>query len=169
MAGMLNKQARLVRLYIRCKYRLLPSFLTLKASEYRQGLSMSEIYAVPDVSVTVLLAEDSDAIRSAIKRILKDQPGIALVGEAVNFSQTLQMCADLQPKVVLLDLHMPGEEDFSPDFIKSKLLVCAKHLLAISIWNDEQAKTLAASYGAANLLDKVSLGSQLVPTILRLV
>ena len=129
---------------------------------------MSEIYAVPDVSVTVLLAEDSDAIRSAIKRILKDQPGIALVGEAVNFSQTLQMTAELKPQVVLLDLHMPGEQEFSPAFVKSQLLLSAKHVLVISIWNDNEARALATSYGAATLLDKINLGSQLVPAILRL-
>jgi DNA-binding NarL/FixJ family response regulator len=118
--------------------------------------------------ITVLLAEDADAIRSAIKRILQAEPGVALVGEAVNFSQTLQMTAELKPQVVLLDLHMPGEQEFSPAFVKSQLLLSAKHVLVISIWNDNEARALATSYGAATLLDKINLGSQLVPAILRL-
>ncbi len=117
---------------------------------------------------TVLLADDSDAVRSAVKRILKAESEIELVGEAVNFSQTLRMCADLKPTVVVLDLHMPGDEDFNPDLIKTKLLDCAKHVLVISIWNDEQSKALAHGYGAEVVLDKVNLGSQLVPAILGL-
>jgi DNA-binding NarL/FixJ family response regulator len=37
------------------------------------------------------------------------EPGITLVGEAANFPETLVMCAELKPNIVLLDLHMPGD------------------------------------------------------------
>ena len=63
---------------------------------------------------------------------------------------------------------MPDEGQFSPDFVKAQLLSSAKHILAISIWNDEQAEALAESYGASRLLDKAQLGSELIPTILEL-
>jgi hypothetical protein len=41
--------------------------------------------------------------------------------------------------------------------------------LAISFANDQEAKSLAASYGAAGLLDKMSLFTELLPAILQLV
>jgi DNA-binding NarL/FixJ family response regulator len=66
------------------------------------------------MSIGVLLAEDADAMRLAIRRLLQTQPAIELLGEAVNFPQTLQMAAHLKPNVVLMDLHMPGERQFSP-------------------------------------------------------
>ena len=55
-----------------------------------------------------MLADDADFVRSAVRRLLEEEPKIQLLGEAVNFPQTLQMAADLKPNVVLLDLHMPG-------------------------------------------------------------
>jgi hypothetical protein len=47
-------------------------------------------------------------------------------------------------------------------------LGCVPYTIAISFANDEEAKSLAASYGAVALLDKMSLYSQLLPAILRL-
>jgi hypothetical protein len=40
--------------------------------------------------------------------------------------------------------------------------------LAISISNDEEAKILAESFGAATLLDKMDLYNELIPAIMRL-
>jgi len=41
-------------------------------------------------------------------------------------------------------------------------------ILAISAWNDESAKELAEKLGASVLLDKMSLGSTLIPTFMQL-
>ena len=51
--------------------------------------------------------------------------------------------------------------------VKSQLN-CIKNTLAISFANDEEARSLAASYGAAALLDKMSLYTELLPAIMRL-
>jgi DNA-binding NarL/FixJ family response regulator len=120
------------------------------------------------MSIGVLLAEDAVVMRLAIRRLLQMEPNIDLLGEAVNFQQTIQMAAHLKPKVVLLDLHMPGERQFSPAFIKSELLLSARHVLMMSLWTDADAKALAESYGAIALLDKSKLAFELVPAILRL-
>ncbi len=123
----------------------------------------------PDRSaIGVLLAEDSDFVRSAVKRLLEAEPNIKLVGEAVNFSQTLQMATDLKPNVVLLDLHMPDEREFSPAHVRSQLSEAGAQVLAMSIWNDDEAQALAASYGAVAFLDKATIASILVPAILQL-
>jgi len=41
-------------------------------------------------------------------------------------------------------------------------------VLAISVWDDEETKTLADNYGAVKLLDKINLGTQLIPSILEI-
>ena len=43
--------------------------------------------------MTVLLADDAVSVRTAIKHLLKMEPGITLVGEAANFHETVAMCA----------------------------------------------------------------------------
>lgn len=119
--------------------------------------------------ITVVLADDANELRAAVKRILEIEPRIVLIGEAVSLPQTLEMCTKLKPSVVLLDLHMPGEHLCDTDTVKSELRRSAEHILAISIWTDENAQARAADYGAKLLLDKAKLGTQLIPEILRLV
>jgi len=102
--------------------------------------------------ITLLLADDANSIRSAIRHILETEPAIELIGEALNFPQALEMCAELKPTVLLLDLHMPGEQ-FEAKHVKTKLLDCAKHILAMSVWNDGNSQTLASDYGCTKFLD----------------
>jgi DNA-binding NarL/FixJ family response regulator len=116
--------------------------------------------------IGVLLADDADIIRNVVTQMLGTQPEIHILGEAKTFAETLKMTATLRPAVVLMDIHMPGERDFDADFIKVHLLNSAKHVLAMSLWNDEASKAVAQSYGASTLLDKNTLASDLVPTIL---
>jgi DNA-binding NarL/FixJ family response regulator len=115
--------------------------------------------------ITLLLADDANSIRSAVRHILEAEPEIQVVGEAINFPQALEMCAELKPTVLLLDLHMPGEQ-FDAQHVKTKLLDCAKHILAMSVWNDGNSRTLADLYGCATFLDKAQLGTELVPAIM---
>ena len=117
---------------------------------------------------SVLLADDSDLMLRMIGRLLEEEAGIELLGQAKSFAQTLQMTAELKPQVVVMDLHMPDETKFEPDFIRSQLLCSAKHIVIISVWNDEKSQALGNSYGAASYLDKNTLFSTLIPTILKL-
>lgn len=117
--------------------------------------------------IKLLLADDSDIMREAIKKLLADEPRIQIVGEAPTFAAAMQMVADFKPDVLLLDLHLPLKRDLQPPLVKSQLR-CVDYTLAISFANDEEAKSLAASYGAVALLDKMSLYTQLLPAIGRL-
>jgi DNA-binding NarL/FixJ family response regulator len=103
----------------------------------------------------------------AVRRLLADERQIEIVGEASTFGSAMQMIADLKPDVLVLDLHMPQKRGLHVPLVKAQLS-CVQYTLAISFANDEEAKSLAASYGAVALLDKMSLYSQLVPAIRRL-
>src|ERR1700720_101137 len=117
------------------------------------------------MSIRVLVADDSHLMRSAIRRILEDEPRIVVVGEAETFAKTVQMIGDLKPEVLLLDLHMAEKRDFQPELVKSQLgCVCT---LAVSFSNDDEARQLAESYGAVALLDKMTLFNEIVPAIMR--
>jgi DNA-binding NarL/FixJ family response regulator len=117
--------------------------------------------------VKLLLADDSEIMREAIKKLLAEETRVRIVGEASSFAAAMQMVADSKPDVLLLDLHLPQKRELQPPLVKSQLS-CVNYTLAISFSNDEEAKSLAASYGAVALLDKMSLYSQLLPAIERL-
>jgi len=111
----------------------------------------------------VLIADDSEIMRTAIRKLLQEQSNIHVVGEASTFAETMQMIGDLKPDVLLLDLHMPEKRDFTPELVKAQLgTVCT---VAVSFSNDSDSKALAESYGAATLLDKMSLYNDLLPAI----
>lgn len=116
----------------------------------------------------MLLADNTDLFRSALKRLLENYSDIELVGEASSLSQTIDLAAELKPDAVLMDLPMPCKEELEPASVKTRLLIYAEHVLTISIWNDEESQALSDSYGAVRLLDKATLGEELVPTIRRL-
>jgi two-component system nitrate/nitrite response regulator NarL len=120
-----------------------------------------------DVSIPILIADDSKIVRRGIRQLLLLQTDIAIVGEAVNFAQTIRMAIDFEPQVIVMDLHMPDEDNVTPQDLKSRLNH-GSQILAISIWNDESSKELAGRFGAAVLLDKMSLASTLIPTIMQL-
>jgi two-component system response regulator DevR len=120
------------------------------------------------MAIKVLLADDSELVRRAIRRLLSGQPQIALIGEATDFAQTLEMIHELQPHLVVLDLHMADDRKISPPEFKTRINSGSTRVLAISVWDDDESQALAESFGAAKLLDKVNLGTHLIPAILQL-
>jgi DNA-binding NarL/FixJ family response regulator len=120
-----------------------------------------------EMSIKILVADDSEIVRRGIRQLLSAHTEIAIVGEAANFAQTIRMASDLEPRVIVLDLHMPDESDITSQEVKSRLSHDF-HVLGISVWNDEETKELAENLGAAVLLDKMDLANTLVPTIMQL-
>ncbi|HXN64112.1 MAG TPA: response regulator transcription factor [Candidatus Acidoferrales bacterium] len=115
------------------------------------------------MGIRVLLADDTQMMRQAIRRLLADHAEVEVVGEAENLVQTLQMMDALRPQVTVMDLHLPN---FGYLDVKSHLN--GTQLLAISLSNDEEARLLAESLGAAKLLDKMELYNELIPAIMQL-
>jgi DNA-binding NarL/FixJ family response regulator len=116
--------------------------------------------------IKVLLADDTDLMRHAIRKLITEEPRIELVGEASNFGQAMQLIADFKPEVLLLDLHLAEKREFTPALVKSQL-ASVQNVLAVSFSNDAEAKALAESYGAKLLLDKMELFNHLIPAILK--
>jgi DNA-binding NarL/FixJ family response regulator len=116
----------------------------------------------------VLLADDSEIMRAAIARLLKEESIVELVGEATSFAQAMKMTATLKPNVLLLDLYMRDNDECPPSIVGSCISQHDVCVLAISLASDEKARALAESFGAKALLDKGDLFSTLLPAIKRL-
>jgi DNA-binding NarL/FixJ family response regulator len=57
--------------------------------------------------ISVLLVDDQQSARKGMKAILAFYPEIRVVGEAVNGEEAMQLVAEHQPAVVVMDLQMP--------------------------------------------------------------
>ena len=66
--------------------------------------------ADPGVVMTdlrVVIADDHPVFRSGLQALLGVEPGIEVVGEAETGVEAVALARDLQPDIVLMDLHMP--------------------------------------------------------------
>ncbi len=116
--------------------------------------------------IRILLADDSEIVRRVIRQQLEQQPGFEIVGEAVDFAQTVRMANDLNPEIIVMDLYMPEMTSLgSPPHLD----VGKARIIGMSIFNDNEATELATSLGAAVLLDKANLYDELFPTIMQMV
>jgi DNA-binding NarL/FixJ family response regulator len=57
--------------------------------------------------IRVLLAEDHPVVRAGLEGLLGAAEGIELVGAATNGEEAVELAAELEPDVVLIDLSMP--------------------------------------------------------------
>ncbi len=57
--------------------------------------------------IRVLIADDHRLVRAGLSELLRDQPGIEVVGEAEDGEAVLDMTPRLQPNVILMDVQMP--------------------------------------------------------------
>ena len=132
---------------------------------------MSDELSVPNPSqqVSVLVVDDADVIRRTLRDFLEGEPAIKLLGEASNFAEAISMTGALKPDVILLDLHMPDDHSFNPEFVKASL--SGARVLAMSLSGDyaskEDIRLLAENFGAARTLDKAKLCDELIPAILQ--
>jgi DNA-binding NarL/FixJ family response regulator len=118
--------------------------------------------------IKVLVADDTPVMRKAIRTLLGGEPEIQLVGEAENFAESLSLTREFNPHVVILDLHMPDSANLTPMNVSEGLRAYQAVVLAISVWHDEDTRSLARSYGASTLLDKMGLDQELIPAVMKL-
>lgn len=58
--------------------------------------------------INIVLVDDHDLVRTAIKRILRDVEGLKVVGEATTGEAAVLLARQLNPDVMIMDIHMPG-------------------------------------------------------------
>jgi two-component system NarL family response regulator len=61
-----------------------------------------------EIATRVVVADDHPVYREGLALLLNQQPGITVVGVAADGAAALQLCEDLMPDVLLVDLRMEG-------------------------------------------------------------
>lgn len=59
-----------------------------------------------------LIIDDERLARNELRRLLKGQPNVEVVGEAQNADEALELVRTLRPDLIFLDVQMPGRDGF---------------------------------------------------------
>ncbi len=60
------------------------------------------------VSISVILVDDHNLVRRGFRRLLEDDAGISVVGEASDGHEALALVTSLKPDVVVMDFALPS-------------------------------------------------------------
>jgi two-component system LytT family response regulator len=67
---------------------------------------------MPDRPIRVVVVDDEPLARSVVKRLVADEVGLVVVGEAGSGTAAVELIEDEAPDLVLLDVQMPGMNGF---------------------------------------------------------
>jgi pilus assembly protein CpaE len=119
----------------------------------------------PDSRIRVLAVDDSATIRETLGLLLDAQPDMELVGTAASGQEAVRRAAELQPDIVLMDIHMPDLDGIQATWLVSSR---APHGAVIMVTSEERIDFLqkAMSAGAQGyVLKPFGNGVQLFQTI----
>jgi DNA-binding NarL/FixJ family response regulator len=61
-------------------------------------------------ALRILVADDHEVVRHGLRSMLEAQPGWTICGEATTCRDAIDLARELQPHVVILDIHMSGAD-----------------------------------------------------------
>jgi DNA-binding NarL/FixJ family response regulator len=107
--------------------------------------------AAPVISVVV--ADDQTTVRDGLSTVLSLLPDVEVVGEARNGAEAVELVRTLAPRVVLMDLRMPGI-----DGVAATAAITADHpqtaVLVLTTYADDASIAGALRAGARGYLTK---------------
>ncbi len=117
--------------------------------------------------IRVVLAEDHILVRQGFRRILEDDPGISVVGEARTGLEAIDQCKELKPDVVVMDLSMPdlGGLEATAEILKANPQI---KILILSMYSNEAYVRKAFELGAKGYILKNAIEVDLTRAVMAL-
>src|SRR3954469_15013538 len=115
-------------------------------------------------SVSIVIADDHVMVRSGLRALLNAEDGLRVVAEAGDVEGALRCTRDHRPRVVVLDLNMPGEPSLPaiPRFLEA----APGTAIVMLTMQDEPAYARAAlSAGASGYVVKSAAEDELVDAV----
>lgn len=89
-------------------------------------------------TIHVLIADDHAVVREGLRTLINTEPGMVVVGEAIDGCEAVQQARELQPDVILLDMVMPKQDGLAAIIAIKKEQPHAKILVLTSFADDDK-------------------------------
>jgi DNA-binding NarL/FixJ family response regulator len=114
--------------------------------------------------INILLVDDQNLIRQGLKALLELESDLLIVGEAENGQIALDLVAELQPNVVLMDIRMPVM-----DGVTATKEICQRfpqvNILILTTFDDDTYVAAAIGHGAKGYLLKDTPSEEIAAAI----
>ena len=108
--------------------------------------------------IRVLIADDQAMVRSGLRYFLLAFDDLELVGEATSGAQALEMCAQVRPDVVLMDLLMPGLDAASATRAIRQRFPRVRVIVMSGFWAEKRVQGVLEAGAIGYLVKNVSAG-----------
>jgi DNA-binding NarL/FixJ family response regulator len=123
---------------------------------FRKPLYASEQSAEDEPEIRVVIVDDHDMIRNALRSLLEEEQGFVIVGEAKDGAQALEVVPKLAPDVVSMGYSMPVMDGV----LATKALMregCVSRILGLAMREDLQTVASFLEAGAAGFVSKTEV------------
>jgi DNA-binding NarL/FixJ family response regulator len=116
--------------------------------------------------IKVLLVDDHSLVRRGFRRMLEDESDIAVIGEAGNGEEAVQLARELAPQVIVMDCALPGTSGLAAT---RKILETdpSKAILMLSMHSEDTLVRQALDAGARGYILKNAVDLELATAIRR--
>lgn len=114
--------------------------------------------------ITVLLADDHALVRRGFRRMLEDDNGIRVVGEAADGSEAVRLAAECKPQVIVMDMSMPGLNGMQAciEILRAQPKIA---ILMLSMYSEENYVRNALGAGARGYILKNAMDIDLAAAV----
>ena len=115
-------------------------------------------------SKRILIADDSQRVRSGLRELLSERADWQICGEAENFPDVLTKARELRPDLIILDVSMPGGNGFDAARTLHEELP-SLHILILSQHDPSQLMAAGRGVGVKVCVDKSRIIPDLMPAM----
>ncbi len=116
------------------------------------------------MKIRILLADDHGVVRKGLRFLLESEPDLEVAGEAADGVQAVEMAAQLEPNVIVMDIGMPRLNgiDATTQIVRAHPQIA---VIILSVHSDETYLVRTLTAGAKGYLLKDSAEEDLVRAI----
>jgi DNA-binding NarL/FixJ family response regulator len=116
-------------------------------------------------SIRILVADDHEIVRTGFAELLRTQPDFIVVGTAADGAESIRLCRERHPDVVLMDVRMPVRDGISATKELAATPESAPSVLILTTFDLDEYVFDALCAGASGFLLKDVTAEQLFDAV----
>jgi two-component system, NarL family, response regulator NreC len=118
----------------------------------------------PNAPITIVIADDHQVVRAGLRLLLEAEDGFQVLAEAGDVPTTERRLSAYHPRVLILDLNMPGESSL-PAIPRMRTNAPDTQIVVLTMQNDPAFAREALRAGATGYVLKEAADSELVQAV----